>query len=78
MLVVHPFANQIFEQYKKHRSQLFKNPMILPDFELETIPAVQSLGGENHGFNNWFEALQYMKEISMITIFVLSVVGRME
>lgn len=62
VLVVHPFANQIFEQYKNHRSQLFKNPMILPDFELETIPAVQSLGGENHGFNNWFEALQYMKE----------------
>lgn len=62
VLVVHPFANQIFNQYKKHKSQLFKNPMILPDFELETIPAVQSLGGENNGFKNWFEALQYMKD----------------
>lgn len=62
ILVVHPFANQILSQYNKHKSQLFKNPLVLPDFELETIPAVQSLGGENNKFKNWFEALQSMKD----------------
>lgn len=62
VLVVHPFANQILTQYNKHKSQLFKNPLVLPDFELETIPAVQSLGGENNKFKNWFEALQSMKD----------------
>lgn len=61
VLVVHPFANQILDQYQRHRSQLFSNPLVLPNFELETMPAVQSLGGENHGFNDWFDALQYMK-----------------
>lgn len=30
VLVVHPFANQILSQYNKHKSQLFKNPLILP------------------------------------------------
>lgn len=62
VLVVHPFANQIFYQYKEHREKLFKNREILPSFNLEVIPAVQSLGGENNGFNDWFEALQWMKD----------------
>lgn len=62
VLVVHPFANQIMSQYNKNKSQLFKNPLVLPDFELETIPAVQSLGGKSNDFKNWFEALQYMKD----------------
>ena len=62
VLVVHPFANQIFHQYKEHRENLFQNREILPSFSLEVIPAVQSLGGENNGFKDWFEALQWMKD----------------
>lgn len=60
VLVVHPFAELIERQYQK-RELLFKNPDVLPEFELQTIPAVQSLGGENKDFGNWFEALQWMK-----------------
>ncbi len=60
VLVIHPFAALIEEQYKK-KEFLFKNQEVLPDFSLETITAVQSLGGENNGFKNWFEALQWMK-----------------
>jgi hypothetical protein len=61
VLVVHPFALLIEEQYEK-RKLLFKNPDVLPDFELQTITAVQSLGGEDNGFQDWFEALEYMKD----------------
>ena len=60
VLVVHPFAKTIESQYKK-RELLFDNKDILPEFQLQIIPAVQSLNGENTTFNNWFEALEWMK-----------------
>jgi len=59
VLVIHPFENAIKSQYKK-RELLFKNTDILPDFELKTIKAVQSLGGDSD-FASWFDALEYMK-----------------
>ena len=61
ILVVHPFSFSIEEQYKK-RALLFEDKRILPAFELKTIRAIQSLGGENrYSFSDWFEALDYMK-----------------
>jgi len=59
VLVIHPFESTIISQYKK-RELLFTNPDILPEFELKTIKAVQSLGG-NSEYSTWFEALDYMK-----------------
>lgn len=61
ILVIHPFADLIVRQYQK-RKLLFKNQDVLPDFELDTIQAVQSLGGEANGFNDWFTALEWMKQ----------------
>lgn len=61
ILVVHPFAQLILKQYTEKRTLLFNNPAILPEFDLHVIQAVQSLGGGNNDFNNWFEALQWMK-----------------
>lgn len=59
VLVVHPFADTIEYQYKK-RDLLFEND-ILPEFELKTIKAVQSIAKEETQFKNWFEALEFMK-----------------
>lgn len=59
VLVIHPFAETIQKQYKK-REFLFSNKDILPEFELYTIKAVQSLGGSN-SFQSWFEALKWME-----------------
>lgn len=61
VLVVHPFAQQIQEQYRNNREKLFANKDILPSFDIETIPAVQSLGGENNSFETWFDALHWME-----------------
>lgn len=61
ILVVHPLAELIRHQYEKKRINLFKNEDILPEFYLETIEAVQSLGGNNE-FKDWFAALDYMKK----------------
>lgn len=61
VLVIHPFAETILEQYGK-RELLFRNKEILPEFKsLEVIKAVQSLGQGDSRFNDWFEALQWME-----------------
>lgn len=60
VLVVHPYANLIEKQYEK-RSDLFQNQDVLPNFNLRTVEAVQSLGGVNHGHIDWFKALEWMK-----------------
>lgn len=62
VVVVHPFAESIKNQYDNYRDKLFENPMVLPDFtSLRVIKAVQSLGGKSE-YNDWFEALDYMKD----------------
>lgn len=60
VLVIHPFEKSIRTQYAK-RELLWDNPDVLPDFELKTIKAVQSIAGEEVPFKDWFEALDYMK-----------------
>ncbi len=63
VLVVHPFAETIKNQYAR-REQLFDNGL-LPAFELDVIPAVQSIASQKTEFKDWFAALESMKaEIS--------------
>ncbi len=62
VLVIHPFAELIEQQYNEKREKLFSNPEVLPIFSLQTLKAVQSIGGESNGFFDWFEALQYMQD----------------
>ncbi len=74
ILVIHPFEELIKEQYK-NREKLFNNPDILPNFDLHTIKAIQSLGGDNNGFKDWFEALDYMKNLIDHTEFDICLLG---
>ena len=74
VLVVHPFEETIRLQYEK-RKYLFENPEILPDFELKTLKAVQSVAGTKTQFKDWFEALKYMeKKVSEID-FDICIIG---
>ena len=57
VLVVSPFASTIESQYAK-RELLFEDKDILPEFELITYRAVQTLAGEPCAYGNWFEALE--------------------
>lgn len=62
VLVVHPFAESIKNQYDNYRDKIFENSMVLPNFtSLRVIKAVQSLGGKSE-YKDWFEALDYMKD----------------
>jgi len=60
ILVIHPFADSIQNQYSK-RNQLFKN-QVLPEFNLITLKAHQTLPGNNLPFATWFEALDELKD----------------
>ena len=74
VLVIHPFEESIKKQYA-HREKLFINQDILPDFELITMKAVQTIAGNKSEFKDWFEALEYMeKEIDKID-FDIAIIG---
>lgn len=75
VLVVHPFQDSIELQYKK-RELLFPGSEILPEFELKTFKAVQSIAGNQpEGFETWFDALDYMtREIEKID-FDIAIIG---
>ena len=59
VLIIHPFEESIRKQYAKHRV-LFNDPRILPNFELMTLKAVQSIAAGKTAFSNWFDALAWM------------------
>lgn len=66
VLVIHPFAVSIEDQYKK-RERLFRNENVLPPFELLTYKPVQSIAFEKTNFSSWFDALDMMcKEIDLL------------
>ena len=74
ILVIHPFVDSIKKQYAIH-DKLFKNPEILPEFELKTLKAIQSVAGSNVKYNNWFDALDYMcEEVDKID-FDIAIIG---
>lgn len=75
VLVIHPFSKTIEYQYRNARSDLFSNSLILPDFELSTLSAVQSLGRPDPRFGTWFEALDWMTDEALDRSFDVAIVG---
>jgi hypothetical protein len=75
VLVVHPFSKSIQNQYKL-KDKIFGNPYTLPDFELITYKAVQSIAGNKPvGFDNWFQALDSMKSDFSNINFDIAILG---
>lgn len=74
VLVIHPFEQTIRQQYAK-RKQLFAIPDVLPEFELITIKAVQTIAGNKSEFADWFEALRYMEDQIDRIEFDISLIG---
>lgn len=76
VLVIHPFEESIKKQYAK-RQLLFKNPNVLPEFDLITFKAVQGAGisSKKLPYNNWFEALEDMKEKISKIDFDIALIG---
>lgn len=76
VLVIHPFADDILNQYNEHRTELFEDQRILPKFKsLTVIPAVQTLGSSDPRFKDWFEALRWMEEEIKKVDFDVALIG---
>ena len=74
VLVIHPFEESIQKQYQK-REFLFKDKRVLPEFDLKTFKAVQSVKGANCEFETWFDAFDWMcEEIAKIK-FDIAIIG---
>ena len=63
VLVVHPFEDTILKQHEAGRYEhLFSDKCLTPEYELQTLKAVQSIAGSKPAeFDNWFQALDWMK-----------------
>lgn len=61
VLVVHPFAGSIESQYARRR-ELFANPDLLPEFQLQTLVPPQTIAGTRDArYGDWFEALSSLE-----------------
>ncbi|HAG81838.1 MAG TPA: hypothetical protein DCL61_11880 [Cyanobacteria bacterium UBA12227] len=74
VLVIHPFTESIKQQYQ-HRSKLWQDNRCLPFFELDTIKVPLSDVLVKSEFENWIEALQYMKQKMSEKEFDVAIVG---
>ncbi len=75
ILVIHPFEDTIRKQYAQ-LDKLFANKQMTPNYELLTIKAVQSIAGNKpERFNDWFEALDWMKREIDKKDFDIAIIG---
>lgn len=78
VLVIHPFTDLMRKQYDTNRKDLFnklENTLpVLPEFELKTYQAVQSMGGSDL-YSTWAEALRKMEEDISKIDFDIALIG---
>ena len=76
VLVIHPYAELINDQYRKNRKVLFPGSTCLPEFELICLKAVQTIASNpDPRFHTWFDALGYMEAEAMKFEFDVALIG---
>lgn len=77
VLVIHPFEDTIRKQHEKGcYEHLFADPRLTPNFELQTLKAVQSVAGNKPAeFEDWFQALDWMKREIDKRDFDIAIIG---
>lgn len=74
VLVVNPLVDTIKTQYL-HRELLFKDPRVLPEFELSLFKPVYELNNDNHEYKSWFEAFEKMRNEILQIDFDIAILG---
>lgn len=74
VLVIHPFSQSIRNQFLI-KDRLFASADFLPDFDLITLTAVQSLGTPPVEFPTWFDALDSMFQKARQIDFDVALIG---
>jgi hypothetical protein len=75
VLVIHPFAESIKQNYESKREILFKDEQVLPKFDLQVYKSIQSLAGNEIPFKDWFEAYEFMCDGIDRLIFDVAIIG---
>lgn len=77
VLVIHPFEDTIRKQHEKGRYEhLFVDKRLTPNYELQTLKAVQSIAGNKPDeFEDWFQALDWMKSEIDKRDFNIAIIG---
>lgn len=77
VLVVHPFEDTIRKQHESGRyDHLFADKRLTPNYELQTLKAVQSIAGNKPAeFDDWFQALDWMKSEIDKRDFDIAIIG---
>lgn len=77
VLVIHPFEATIRKQHEKGRYEhLFADKRMAPNYELLTLKAVQSIAGNKpEEFDDWFQALDWMKREIVKRDFDIAIIG---
>lgn len=77
VLVVHPFEDTICRQHEPGRYEhLFEDKRLTPNYELQTLKAVQSIAGNKPAdFDDWFHALDWMKDEIDKRDFDIAIIG---
>ena len=75
VLVMHPFADSIRENFERNRDRLFADGAVLPRFNLRVVKAVQSIAGKSTPYPTWFQALEHMKSEMDSIRFDVCIVG---
>lgn len=73
VLVIHPFEKSIIDNYRNIKN-IYPNGF-MPEFNLITLPAVQSIAGTKTDFDSWFDALESMKEKISSIDFDIALIG---
>jgi hypothetical protein len=75
VLVIHPFTASITSQYMENRDRLFADPEVLPEFQLQTLQAPQTMCGATGGFASWSDALEETRDKISLQQFDVAIVG---
>lgn len=74
VLIVHPYATSIEEQYKQHREKIFESQEVLPDFEIQTLVPPRAYLGEVKR-SGWFNSLEDLTNQVLLRSFDIALIG---
>ena len=75
VLVVHPFARSITNQYATNREYIFGSAAVLPKFALDTLIPPRAHFGQIINADHWFESLDDLIKKTLDRTFDVAIIG---
>ncbi len=75
VLVVHPFAQSITNQYTTNREHIFGSVKVLPEFTLDTLIPPRAHFGEITNAAHWFQSLDDLIKKTLDRTFDVAIIG---